>query len=103
MKNILVTGLDSFVGSHLVVKIIKKAYKVIVFCLYKSLSGLGWLYHLSIAVKMEIDIFLLLKNLTEWDAIYADLKGFKKGFFKTIELFTKKENQAKYKTTIFTI
>ena len=40
---------------------------------------------------MEIDVFLLLKNLTECDAIYTDLEGFKKGFFKTIEWFKKKK------------
>ena len=103
MKNILVTCADGFISSCLDEKLIKKAYKVRVFCIYNSTSSWCWLDHLSIALKMEIDVFLLHINLTGFDPIYTCLEGFKKGFSKTIEWFSKKENQDKYKTGIFTI
>ena len=103
MKNILVTCADGFIGSYLDEKLIKKAYKVVAFCVYKSTSSWFFLDHLSIAVKIEIEVFLLYINLTGLDRIYTGLEGFKKGFSETIERFSKKENQAKYQTGIFTI
>ena len=36
MKNILVNGLDGFIGSHLVEKFMNKGYKVMAFCFHNS-------------------------------------------------------------------
>ncbi len=58
MKNILVTGADGFIGSHLVEMLVRKGYKVKAFCLYNSYSSWGWLDDLPSETKAEIDVFL---------------------------------------------
>ncbi|GAA0871253.1 SDR family NAD(P)-dependent oxidoreductase [Gangjinia marincola] len=42
-KNILVTGADGFIGSHLVEYLISKEANVTAFCLYNSFNSAGWL------------------------------------------------------------
>jgi nucleoside-diphosphate-sugar epimerase len=39
MKKILVTGADSFIGSHLVEKLVKKGYSVKAFVYYNSFNN----------------------------------------------------------------
>lgn len=43
MKNILITGADGFIGSHLVELLLKKNYNVTALCHYNSHNELGWL------------------------------------------------------------
>ena len=45
----------------------------------------------------------LLKELTDWKPLYADLKGFKKGLGITINWFREKENLKLYKPNLFNI
>ena len=43
MKNILITGADGFIGSHLVELLLNKNYNVTALCHYNSHNELGWL------------------------------------------------------------
>jgi NAD dependent epimerase/dehydratase len=57
MKQILVTGADGFIGSHLVEELIKKDYKVKAFCYYNSFNSWGWLDTFSKEQLAKIEIF----------------------------------------------
>lgn len=54
MKNVLVTGADGFIGSHLVEELVKKGYKVRALSLYNSFNYWGWLE--DIDCKKEIEV-----------------------------------------------
>ena len=41
--NILITGADGFIGSHLVDYLIKKNHKITALSYYNSFNNLGWL------------------------------------------------------------
>ncbi|MFI3239530.1 MAG: NAD-dependent 4,6-dehydratase LegB [Bacteroidales bacterium] len=43
MKNILVTGADGFIGSHLTQMLVSEGYNVRALCLYNSFNNWGWL------------------------------------------------------------
>ncbi len=43
MKNILVTGADGFIGSHLTQTLLSQGYKVRALCQYNSFNSWGWL------------------------------------------------------------
>lgn len=55
--NVLVTGADGFIGSHLTEQLVKNGYKVRAFVYYNSFNSNGWLDSLSIDVKNKIDFF----------------------------------------------
>lgn len=57
MGNILVTGADGFIGSHLTEKLVKKGYNVKAFVYYNSFNTWGWLDHLPGDILEHIDIF----------------------------------------------
>ena len=57
MKNILVTGSDGFIGSHLTENLVKEGYKVKAFTYYNSFGRLGWLDSISSDIKNDIEIF----------------------------------------------
>ncbi len=57
MKNILVTGADGFIGSHLVEQMVKKGYNVKAFTLYNSFNNWGWIDTFDKKVISEIEIF----------------------------------------------
>ena len=55
--NILITGADGFIGSHLTELLVNKGYKVRAFVYYNSFNSNGWLDTLSIETKGKIEIF----------------------------------------------
>lgn len=57
LKNILVTGADGFIGSHLVEHLVALNHKVRAFTFYNSFNSWGWLDELSKEVLEEIEIF----------------------------------------------
>lgn len=56
-KNILLTGADGFIGSHLAEQLVLNGYKLKAFCYYNSFNRLGWLDTLPANVLNEIEIF----------------------------------------------
>ncbi|MCM3760904.1 NAD-dependent 4,6-dehydratase LegB [Alkalihalobacillus oceani] len=57
MPNILVTGADGFIGSHLTEELVKKGYKVKAFAYYNSFNSWGWLDSLPKEIINEVDVF----------------------------------------------
>ena len=57
MKNVLVTGADGFIGSHLTELLIEKGYNVKSFVYYNSFNNWGWLDTLPKDRLKEIEIF----------------------------------------------
>lgn len=62
MKNILVTGADGFIGSHLVEKLLSKNYNVTALCSYNSFSNPGWLN------------FIKKKNSQKLNVVFGDIR-----------------------------
>ncbi|MDF2944242.1 MAG: NAD-dependent dehydratase [Herbinix sp.] len=56
-KNVLVTGADGFIGSHLVEKLLVEGYKVKAFVCYNSFNSWGWLDKLPKEQLDRIEIF----------------------------------------------
>lgn len=55
--NVLVTGADGFIGSHLVERLACQGYKVRAFSLYNSFNSWGWLDHVHPEIINEIEVF----------------------------------------------
>ncbi|MGA7802780.1 MAG: NAD-dependent 4,6-dehydratase LegB [Gammaproteobacteria bacterium] len=56
-EQVLVTGADGFIGSHLVEQLVRSGRKVRAFVLYNSFNSWGWLDHLDEEIRRELDIF----------------------------------------------
>ena len=54
--NILVTGADGFIGSHLVEKLVKLGHKVTCLVKYNSFGSNGWLDHIDKKIYKELKI-----------------------------------------------
>ena len=55
--NVLVTGADGFIGSHLTEELVKKGYNVRAFCFYNSFNSWGWLDTFNKDTLKNIDVF----------------------------------------------
>ena len=57
-NNVLVTGADGFIGSHLVEQLVKNGEKVKAFCFYNSFNNWGWIDTIAPEIKNEIEVFM---------------------------------------------
>lgn len=73
MSNILVTGADGFIGSHLVEQLVKKGEKVRAFTYYNSFNNWGWLDTLDKEILDEIEIFQ--GDIRDPNGVLTALKG----------------------------
>jgi len=55
--NILITGADGFIGSHLTEKLVRAGHNVKAFVFYNSFNSWGWLDHCSNDVKGHFEVF----------------------------------------------
>ena len=55
--NILITGADGFIGSHLTEYLVNEGYKVRAFVYYNSFNSNGWLDSISPEIKNKIEFF----------------------------------------------
>ena len=54
MKNVLVTGADGFIGSHLTEMLLKKGYKVTALSQYNSFNNWGWLDDIPTSADLKV-------------------------------------------------
>lgn len=57
-KNVLVTGADGFIGSHLVERLLTETAAVRAFCVYNSSGSYGWLDELAPQLRHDVDVRL---------------------------------------------
>ena len=55
--NILITGADGFIGSHLTEQLVRQGHTVRAFVLYNSFGSWGWLDHCAPDVKGQFEVF----------------------------------------------
>jgi dTDP-glucose 4,6-dehydratase len=56
MKNVLVTGADGFIGSHLVETLVRRGYRVRAMVLYNSFDSWGWLDESPREIRDAIEV-----------------------------------------------
>ena len=54
--NILVTGSEGFIGSHLVERLVLKGYKVKSMVLYNSFNNYGWLETVNKNIRNNMEV-----------------------------------------------
>lgn len=71
--NVLITGADGFIGSHLAEKLISEGEKVKAFIYYNSFNNWGWLDQLPKEILKEIEIFA--GDIRDPNGVREALKG----------------------------
>ncbi len=57
-KQVVVTGADGFIGSHLVEALVAHGSRVRAFCYYNSFNSWGWLDSVPVEVMAGVDVFM---------------------------------------------
>ncbi|OFV70014.1 NAD-dependent 4,6-dehydratase LegB [Acetobacterium wieringae] len=73
MKNVLVTGADGFIGSHLVEELVRRGQKVRAFVYYNSFNTWGWLDTLPREMMKEIEV--IAGDIRDPNGVRAAMKG----------------------------
>ena len=73
MKNILVTGSDGFIGSHLTERLVDLGFNVKAFAYYNSFNSWGWLDDLDKSYINNIDVFT--GDIRDPNGVKEALKG----------------------------
>lgn len=71
--NLLITGADGFIGSHLTEALIRQGHNVRAFVLYNSFNSWGWLDHCAEDVKGEFEVFS--GDIRDPHGVKAAMKG----------------------------
>ena len=71
--NILITGADGFIGSHLTEALVRTGHKVRAFVLYNSFNSWGWLDHCAPDVKDQFEVFA--GDIRDPHGVKAAMKG----------------------------
>lgn len=72
-KNILVTGADGFIGSHLAERLVALGARVTALAQYNSFNSWGWMDTLEEQIKKEIEVYT--GDIREYDSISKAIKG----------------------------
>jgi NAD dependent epimerase/dehydratase len=56
-RNVVITGADGFIGSHLTERLVEEGCRVKAFCFYNSFNSWGWLDSLDKNVRNKIEVF----------------------------------------------
>ena len=76
MKNVLVTGADGFIGSHLVELLVSKGIKVRALSQYNSFNNWGWLEEINCLNDVEVvsgdvrDTFFCKEIMQDVDCVF---------------------------------
>lgn len=73
MHNVLITGADGFIGSHLTEALVGCGYSVRAFAMYNSLGSWGWLDAANDKVRDSIEVFL--GDIRDPHGVKAAMKG----------------------------
>ena len=74
-KNVLITGSEGFIGSHLTELMVRKGYNVTALVLYNSFGSWGWLEDLPNEIKKEVNV--KLGDVTDADFVNTICENFK--------------------------
>ena len=74
MNNILITGADGFIGSHLTESLVRQGHNVRAFVLYNSFNSWGWLDHCAPEIKGKFEVFA--GDIRDPHGVNEAMKGF---------------------------
>ena len=72
-KQVLVTGADGFIGSHLTEALVAHGAHVTAFCYYNSFNSRGWLDTVTEAVMRDVEVFM--GDIRDPNGVRSALKG----------------------------
>lgn len=75
---VLVTGADGFIGSHLVEELVRKGYAVKAFTYYNSFNTWGWLDTLPFEIMNQVEVFT--GDIRDPNGVRTAVKGMEQVF-----------------------